>query len=178
MPLRPEELLREQPAPIATCFYVPDGISLTWDYSAGFTSACDESHDTCTQGNQTITHECSIELCGAECEDNGDCGPSECCATFNDTCTGLKLTEYNGNKIKDSTQVSNSTLNTCLAGCTCTDNPVTCNPPSSQTYCVKDVCGAQCDDNSDCNDGNANTIDTCLANCTCKHEQQFFCGII
>src|SRR4030043_82064 len=50
--------------PIATCFNIPDNKPFTWDYAAGFTSTCNEVHDTCTQGNQTITHECSIKQCG------------------------------------------------------------------------------------------------------------------
>jgi Mg-chelatase subunit ChlD len=164
--------------PIETCLNIPDNKPFTWDYGAGFTSVCDETLDICTTGNQTITHECSIELCDAECEDNGDCGPSQCYVTFNDTCTGFKLTEYNGNKIKDSTQVSNSTPNICLGDCTCTDNPVTCNPPSTQTYCVKDVCGAVCDSNDDCANkcvGNiryfTGTCNTC-SDCKCSYQTE------
>jgi hypothetical protein len=76
--------------PIATCFNNPDSISFTWDYAAGFTSTCNEECDTCTQGNQTITHECSIELCGAECEQDSDCEPhlSDSICHFGDECSG------------------------------------------------------------------------------------------
>ncbi|MCJ7507001.1 hypothetical protein MUP05_11140, partial [Candidatus Bathyarchaeota archaeon] len=162
--------------PIATCLNDPDSNPFTWDSGPGFTSVCDEDNDKCTTGEQEIQHECSIAKCDAQCEKDGDCSPSECCKTFDDYCSGLKLTEYDNDKILDSTQVTNSTPNTCLPGCTCTDNPVECLPPQTQSYCVKGVCDAQCENNEDCNDQDPNTIDTCLGDCTCKHEYVPSCG--
>ncbi|MCX6814661.1 MAG: VWA domain-containing protein, partial [Candidatus Aenigmarchaeota archaeon] len=60
---------------IETCLNNPDSNPFTWDYAQGFTSVCNEECDICTRGNQTITHECSIQLCGAECEQDSDCEP-------------------------------------------------------------------------------------------------------
>lgn len=121
-------------------------------------------------------YSCVKDQCGAECASNGDCADSTCSETYDDYCSGLKLVEYNSNRIKDSTIVSNSTPNTCLDGCECTKNPVECNPPETQTYCIKGVCDAQCEKNEDCNDGDPNTIDTCLGDCSCKHEYVPSCG--
>jgi hypothetical protein len=58
---------------IATCDYNPDNIHYTWDFRNPFTSVCDECTDSCTTGNNTITHECSVANCGAECD------PTHCC---------------------------------------------------------------------------------------------------
>jgi len=46
----------------------------------------------------------------------------------------------------------------------------------SNYQCIKDSCGATCDSDNDCNDGNPNTIDTCTSSCTCDYEQQAYCG--
>jgi hypothetical protein len=162
--------------PIETCLNVPDGIDYTWDYAEGFTSVCDEAQDTCTQGQQgELTHECSIEECGAECEVDGECESSHCQETYQDYCNGLILVEYDSDKILDSTIVEDSAANTCGDECECTDNPVDCGPPETQSYCVIGVCDAQCIANEDCDDGDPNTIDTCT-DCGCGHEYVPSCG--
>jgi hypothetical protein len=162
---------------IATCDNNPDNIHYTWDYGTGFVSQCDENNDMCTNGTQTLTHTCSVESCQAECDSTHGCANSTCSQTYNDYCTGVKLTEYNTDKVMDSTDVNNSTSNTCLDSCLCTDNPVSCNPPQTNTYCVKDVCGAECDSNDDCNDENPHTLDSCdLSSCGCKHDYVPYCG--
>jgi hypothetical protein len=162
--------------PIGTCFYDPDLNPFTWDSGDGFTSICDEAEDSCTTGEQEIQHECSIEECDAECEEDSDCEPSECCETFWDYCNGLKLVEYDSDKMLDSTEVTNSVPNTCLEDCTCTDNPVECEPPGTNEYCVKDVCDADCETDGDCDDGDPNTIDSCLGDCSCEHVYVPSCG--
>ena len=172
---------------IATCDNNPDNYHYTWDFRAWFTSVCDENSNQCTTGNDTINHVCADNDmydtvpygsgCDAECDETSDCTPSTCCETYNDYCTGLKLTEYDSDKVKDSTTINNSTANTCNFGtCFCTGNPVTCLPPPTNTYCVKNVCEAACTTNADCDDGNAYTTDICLDNCTCKHTTQPYCG--
>jgi len=73
---------------IATCTNNPDNNPFTWDYFAGFTSVCDEFANVCTAGDETITHTCSVDQCGAECDSNDDC-VSGICQT---DCTCLPVT--------------------------------------------------------------------------------------
>ncbi len=63
-------------AGIATCFNNPDNIDFTWDYFAGFISACNEAADSCTTGAVSLTHTCNVADCGAECEIDADCSCS------------------------------------------------------------------------------------------------------
>jgi Mg-chelatase subunit ChlD len=67
---------------ISTCDNDPDNYTYTWDYAAGFTSVCNETTDSCTQGSYTFTHECrdndpgdgiNGNMCGAECDQDSDC---------------------------------------------------------------------------------------------------------
>jgi Mg-chelatase subunit ChlD len=134
------------------------------------TTSC--SPNSCSGG---VCDGCS-QICGAQCDENSDCSASTCSKYYNDTCSGLNLKEYDSDKIKDSTLVSNSVPNTCSGSCSCTSNPATCPAPPTNEYCVQGVCGAQCDSNDDCDDGNPSTTDTCLGDCTCYHEYTPFCG--
>ena len=59
--------------PIGICANIPDSNPYTLDYSAG--SVCNEDIDSCVD---TLTHECSIDDCDAECEVNEDCSDTEC----------------------------------------------------------------------------------------------------
>ena len=68
---------------IATCTNDPDNKDYTWDYRAAFTSVCQEPSGTCTTGDETITHTCSIS-CGAECEQ--ECPGGKICDTDSCTC--------------------------------------------------------------------------------------------
>ena len=116
-----------------------------------------------------INQYCVEGVCDAECDDDGDCPPSECEETYYDYCAGHMLVEYDNDHTLDSTTVTNSTPNTCLEDCLCTNNTVTCDAPETNAYCVIGVCGSDCDDDSDCSnycDGNvryyAGLCDTCL----------------
>jgi hypothetical protein len=61
-------------------------------------------------------------------------------------------------------------LGNCNANCGCA-------PDSFKNFqCVKGSCGATCDSNDDCDDGNVNTIDSCFADCKCVHKIQPYCG--
>ena len=64
---------------IATCENDPDGNFSTWDSFPGFTSSCDEVEDACTTGSVEVISSCSVDQCGAECDDN---------STWEDYCTG------------------------------------------------------------------------------------------
>jgi len=60
---------------IATCDNTPDNIHYTWDSRNPFTSTCDETTDSCTNGNAiTITHQSpTIGVCDVACLTNDDC---------------------------------------------------------------------------------------------------------
>ena len=107
---------------------------------------------------------CLKDSCGAACDSNNDCPASQCSATFNDICVGPKLQEFDNDKILDSTLVQNSVANTCDVQntCGCSNNPVQCNAPPTNTYCVQGVCGATCDDNSDCSPTACDQLDGCF----------------
>lgn len=117
------------------------------------------------------------QQCGAQCDEDKDCAQSNCSKTFNDYCAGLKLVEYNSNRILDSTVVSNSCNNTCQGDCSCTSCTPECKPAENNTYCVKGVCDAQCDKDTDCScqpDGCIGSdyydypdFGVCLGNCSC-----------
>ncbi len=62
---------------ITTCSNNPDNNPFTWDYFAGFTSACDENADVCTTGTVTLTYTCDKIQCSAECEVDLDCDDSD-----------------------------------------------------------------------------------------------------
>jgi hypothetical protein len=167
---------------IAKCDNNPDSNPFTFDYASAFTSTCDETLDMCTNSSYTYTHTCAdadsldngpiipvgngIRACTAECDFFGvECPPSTCSETYYDYCTDKKLTEYDSDKIKDSTNVASSCNNACQGDCTCTNCSVNCPAPPTSTYCVKDVCEAECDGPEDCGTGR-----TCKADCTCTAD--------
>ncbi|NOX71280.1 MAG: hypothetical protein GXO64_01090, partial [Candidatus Micrarchaeota archaeon] len=43
--------------------------------------------------------QCVEGECGATCDEDSDCAPSTCEETYNDYCTGYKLTEYDNDKV-------------------------------------------------------------------------------
>jgi hypothetical protein len=128
---------------VAECFYSPDDIDYTWDYRIAFTSTCDEVDDLCTTTiDSTITHECSVADCGAECDSTHDCEDTEC--DYLDNC-------YSG-KYYDCENVDNS----CLGDCTCEGNPCPDYTTCAQTGTNND--GDDYDEEcEDCND-NDDTI--------------------
>ncbi len=146
---------------IASCFNIPDDVDYTWDYRVGFTSVCDEDADGCTIGDYTITHTCDYDQCNADCDATHQCEDNECEKTYDDYCTGNKLTEYDNDKVMDSTTVSDSCANSCQADCTCTDCSVDCSAPGTNTYCVKDICGAECAVDVDCGTNICDELDGC-----------------
>ena len=97
---------------IETCNYC-DSSPLTWDYRAEFISTCDEETDSCTGGDETITHECSVDNCEAECDATHPCEDTEC--DHLDGCYGNDYYDYH------------DVSNTCLSDCTCTENE--CSQP-------------------------------------------------
>jgi hypothetical protein len=141
-------------------FYPDDGHDTCDGSGSCLEYSCDSTNNYCTDDNPNDGIN-SLE-CGAQCDQNPDCLPTTCSITYDDYCTGKKLTEYDSDKILDSTTVTDSCDNACQNDCTCTDCSVDCSPPQTNNYCVKDVCTAECDSNDDCVSG------TCNADCTCE----------
>jgi hypothetical protein len=108
----------------------------------------------CTIGCQCtpdqFNYQCVKGQCGANCAVNADCPINSCSIAYNDSCVGHKLAEYDSDKLLDSTTITNSTANSCVGNCLCTNNLALCTPPSTNSYCVKGLCGAECDQTSDC----------------------------
>lgn len=136
------------------CNNDPDSNPLTLDFRAPFTSACDESVDRCTTGNSSITHTCNIAGCQAECEDNTDCGPTDC--DVHDGCVGRDYHDY--------TDVSNY----CFANCSCTHN--TCN--DKRVFYNDSRCG-ECSNDDDCNSFDRECADGICNPQTLRCEQHF-----
>jgi len=154
--------------------YPPDG----HDYCSSGTCAvysCGLLFSHCSDDN--TTDGINALTCGADCDQDSDCSPNSCSKTYYDDCVDSKLREYDNDKILDSTTVTGSCNNICQDNCTCTACSVTCPPPATNTYCVKDVCGAECDD-SGCVPkivGNICYYDgSCdLENCDCIYSQEY-----
>ena len=70
---------------IETCDNDPDLIHFTWDFRNPFTSACNGA-GSCTNGDSTITHTCNQPTCGANCDEDSDCGSGRTCKA-DCTCT-------------------------------------------------------------------------------------------
>ena len=118
------------------------------DYWCDF-STCKLSPLGCNYSKTLMNYGCNKPLCGAQCEKESDCPDSTCSVTYSDFCAGSKLTEYDSDKVKDSTVISSSINNTCLGGCTCTTEQAACPAPLASSYCVEGVCNAACDSASD-----------------------------
>lgn len=136
---------------------------------------CDSS---CSCLYSSFNFECVKDECGAECTSDDDCGYNSCEKTYTDYCTAhTQLGDYNGDKIKNDKIVSDECQKDCdLATCGCDDCTVDCEA-TPQTYCVKNVCGAECSAKADCDDGNPDTLDSCNQDfCFCAHTQIPRCG--
>jgi len=138
---------------------------------------------------------CQEGQCDAECDSNYDCNDYN--ASTIDICSGnctcvYELNETNpycGDGYKESDEeceLPNTYNNTY-----CWQPRETCNGHlkgvrdiygdcGSDCYCDYDdyfyfcdveQCNAECQSDSDCDDGNQLTIDTCIDNCTCEHAQ-------
>lgn len=127
---------------IESCFWIPDEIDFTWDYRAPFISVCDEENDLCTEGDNTITHECDTGRCQAECEADSDCPCQK------DYC--------DGNDYIDFPDYGECTDCECMTG-TCSGEP--CEPT---IYFNDPRCG-ECETDDDCpSTGNQCTENKCI----------------
>ncbi|OGI15237.1 hypothetical protein A3K63_04160 [Candidatus Micrarchaeota archaeon RBG_16_49_10] len=107
----------------------------------------------CDDGQKQFGQVCD-QSCGAQCESDGNCPDDRCVEIFCDYCNATvnQLVEHQGiiNNIKDSIKVEATADNTCTQGCACTDNEAVCDEPSTVSHCVQGICGATCDEKSDC----------------------------
>jgi len=67
---------------IATCTNDPDNNPFTFDFRPAFTSTCDEETDSCTIGDETISHTLETGKCGVECLSDSDCSEGEKCKEY------------------------------------------------------------------------------------------------
>jgi len=143
---------------IATCDNIPDNYHPTWDFRNAFTSQCVEdggNQGHCTRGDETITHTCSVEECGAECDAINMCA---------NRCSAGDVYEYDG---------------ICQENCTCLYRGQKdcdwydgwyCNGNNREYrdyYCdVNGVegCSYTVTDTDYCDDEDPCTIDTCIYN--------------
>ncbi len=82
--------------------------------------------------------------------------------TFDDYCDGRYLVDYDGDCRADSITV----YSYCDIYCDC---PTPSATPTK--HCCPGLCGANCDENSDCNDKNRCTSDKC-SDCQCTHSNK------
>ncbi|MFH1510130.1 MAG: Ig-like domain-containing protein, partial [Candidatus Woesearchaeota archaeon] len=152
------------------CSYDSFGTAQCVQGSCG--AECDSDGD-CNDGNQHTTDKCSSN-CVCEHTQTTYCGDGvlnngEACerpSTSNNNYCGQSAKQCSGTK----TQTRDSYGN-CNSGCGCTyDNFGT-------AQCIQGSCGAACDSNNDCDDGDSHTTDSCdLSSCSCKHTSTAYCG--
>ncbi|MCX7779009.1 MAG: fibronectin type III domain-containing protein [Patescibacteria group bacterium] len=92
---------------INTCFNDPDNNPFTCDYRAPFVSKCQEPSGTCSIGDETITHTCSIDCGGCQTDTNCDdqvpdtldiCNLNTCqCEHLSSSISGYKWYDRNNN---------------------------------------------------------------------------------
>ncbi|MCX6748050.1 MAG: MopE-related protein, partial [Candidatus Pacearchaeota archaeon] len=131
---------------IDNCTNNPDSNQFTFDFYE-FPSSCDEELQGCIQKPinwlDLITHECSKENCGAECDAQNSCSDKEGNKTFYDTCDEKMLVDYNNNNNLDNETISASCSRDCnLNSCGCGDCDLTFEDLIPETKCVLGVCGA------------------------------------
>ena len=146
---------------IGTCGNIPDSNPFTWDSFAGFTSVCDENAKSCTTGTVTLSNDCDISQCSAECESDVDCTATDCDTL--DGCAGASGKDYYNYTDVD---------NTCESDCGCTDN--SCGSP---VISYNDASCTECQTDADCDDGvYCNGFETCDGNFDCQNAIVIDCN--
>jgi len=119
---------------IASCLWNPDNINFTWDYRNPFTSICDETKDICTAGDETIGHECSVDPCGAECEQDSDC----LCQP--DGCIGRDYYDYPDHSTCENCECTTCTPTISYNDPQCGECLVDADCPSTGNQCTENKC--------------------------------------
>ena len=116
---------------VTTCLWTPDGNTFTYDFRSAFTSICNEDMDLCVSADNTISHTCNVDTCGAQCDSQHLCADTICGVSG---CQGNDYYTYN------------DVSNTCQEDCTCTNN--SCEAPEIS---INDPACTECDSDEDCN---------------------------
>jgi len=143
-----------------------DGVSCTVDSCNEGTDSCDNIANNalcndgieCTQNICDETLDCTYpnEPSGTQCGQARDCEDSACSGVFaelypadgHDTCDGAGLcVDYS---------------------CAMTDSYCSDSDPNDGINTLQ--CGAECDQDTDCDDSDPRTIDTCSGACICEYE--------
>ena len=145
------------------------GILSLGDSTSGFSSS-DEGILRYGTSHKTHNHNSN------GCSSDSDCSPNQIVQAFDDYCLGYSLFDYNSNNILDVLLGTFTCSNTCNASTgLCSACIPVIVPPVSSANCVAGVCGANCEINSDCNDGNVLTQDLCTG-CLCSNIPLGICG--
>jgi len=145
---------------IATCNNNPDNIPVTFDSRSAFTSVCGEPSGTCSIGDPGVTSTCDFTQCGAQCDSNHTCAPTDC--DYKDGCVGKDYYDYS------------DAANSCGTDCACSNN--TCAAPLilyNDSRCGECLTDSDCDilDQDYCdgntakhNEGKCNLAHVCETN--------------
>jgi len=133
---------------IGSCGSDPDNNPATYDFRNPFISQCDETTDSCTAGDLTITHDCSVADCQAQCDEQYACADT-ICHTQNG-CVGNDYYTYL------------DIANNCQSDCACSHNA--CTAP---TISYNDPACTECQANNDCTKLNQTYCDGTVI----KHDQ-------
>jgi cysteine-rich repeat protein len=153
------------------CPQTPENCSSTKYATRDTFGNCDS---VCGCKDDSFVFSCVKGKCGATCGNNNDCANNSCQTTYTDSCEGVKLVDYNGDKIMNTFNKNNTCANTCTGVCSCTNCATDCSATPLK-YCVIGLCGAQCLVDANCSDGDIHTQDICTG-CLCSHVPIPYCG--
>jgi hypothetical protein len=169
-----DELTRDT-CVLGTCSNTPIGTCLRDDQCHEVPVDNPLTLDRCVNNGcvNDVVYQCVADL---------DCNENNCDRTYTEECTsptGLSRTylgDLNGDRIQNSENIIESCQNLCdivsgeQAGLCRTDCtlPTDCASPVVDYSCVIGVCGANCESDLDCVDGDNNTTDVCNG-CLCDN---------
>jgi len=133
---------------VNTCLNDPDNIASTFDFRNSFTSQCNENTDSCTTGDSTITHTCSVTGCSAQCDAQHSCTATDC--DYQNGCVGKDYYTYT------------DVVNSCQGGCNCTTNQC-----GESVISYNDPSCTQCQDDNGCNSRDRDYCDGTII----KHDE-------
>jgi hypothetical protein len=156
---------------IATCTNNPDNNPKTWDSASGFTSTCNEINDQCTTSSYSYTHTCNTATCGAECEQNSNCG-NYCDGNtryYNGNCQGTCSCSYTQQNCPTAQLDDNNNICYYDAGSDgyCTPSGCVRENEACPDYCINDDDGGSCAITNHQNNY-LDTTQTCYSTDTCK----------
>jgi len=121
----------------------------------------------------------------SDCDDGLYCNGIETCNSSNE-CVAGNLVDCSGNDLAEIATCTNDPDNNLFTWdfassftSTCDEVADACTTGAySYTHtCDINNCGAECEVNADCDDGNTSTLDTCLGDCTCYNEYMGDCVV-